>query len=297
MLWINDPTIVIGRYQNTAEEVNCNFVASHNINVVRRITGGGAVYHDHGNLNYTVIQPVSNEEALNIRAFEIPLIEHLRSLGIKAECTGRNDITVGGRKFSGVAQYCANGVVLHHGTLLYNSKLDDVSKALRVKSEKFQSKGFKSVRTRVVNLCDFLSCPAPIEKFRRGLAEALIHFYRIKEVRPPSAEEERTTLRLKAEKYDTREWTWNQSPRFTYVSQKRFPGGLVQVGFVVEKGRITDCRIHGDYFALIGPEEVEKRLCGQLYPFEKLPASLDNELLERTFCAIDPEELRRFLME
>lgn len=297
MLWINDPTVVIGRYQNTAEEVSREYISTHKVNVVRRITGGGAVYHDRGNLNYTVILPTQDEEVLNIQAFGIPLVEHLKSLGVTAQRTGRNDVTVNGRKFSGVAQYSADGVILHHGTLLYNSKLEDVSQALRVKTEKFQSKGFKSVRSRVTNLLPCLPRPMSMEDFRSGFAEALIRFYYAEEVRPPSDEEEAAARKLKTDKYDTRQWTWEESPRFTYTSERRFNGGTVQIGLAVEKGHVKDCRIYGDYFSSSGTAEVEKILCGQPYPFENLDLLLRDELLKKAFSGISPEDIRAFLQE
>ena len=297
MLWSNDPTVVVGRFQNTAQEVTREFIAPRGIHVVRRITGGGAVYHDRGNLNYSVILPSRDGSRLDIQAFSVPLLQYLQSLGVAAERSGRNDVTVKGCQISGVAQYAAAGMVLHHGTILFDSRLEDVERALRVKPEKYQSKGFRSVRSRITNLLPHLPQKMTLERFQTGFAAALIRFYHAETVRSPTAAEALNARELAVSKYASWNWTWGSSPDFTVNSERRFSGGTVQIGLVVKEGRVEDCRIYGDFFSLGTPGEVEARIRGQRYPFVGLEALLPDELLERSFVSVSPAEFRAFLAE
>lgn len=156
ILWQNEPSVIIGRNQNTIEEINAKFIKEHNINVVRRMSGGGAVYHDLGNLNYTFIINSDKDVISNFKKFTEPIVSALAKLGVKAEFSGRNDITIDGKKFSGNAQHYANNRLLHHGTILFNSDLAVVQEALNVKIDKLKSKGVKSVRSRVTNVYPYL---------------------------------------------------------------------------------------------------------------------------------------------
>ena len=151
-LWQNHNTIVVGKHQNTAQEINQTYVREHGITVVRRLSGGGAVYHDMGNVNFTFIADTGDMETLNLHAFCTPVVNTLEQIGVKAEVSGRNDITIDGKKFSGNSQYIKHGRIMHHGTLMFDSDLSVVSKALQVSSDKYESKGFKSVKSRVTNI-------------------------------------------------------------------------------------------------------------------------------------------------
>ena len=152
LLWQNEPAIIIGRHQNTLEEVNMDYTRENNIHVVRRLSGGGAVYHDLGNLNFTFIRRAIRSELLDLKSFTQPVIHALKKLGVNAEVSGRNDLTIEGKKFSGNAQYLYKNNILHHGTLLFDSDLSELNKALRVRADKIESKGIKSVRSRVTNI-------------------------------------------------------------------------------------------------------------------------------------------------
>ena len=152
MLWQNDNTIVVGKHQNTLEEINTDYVKEHGVTVVRRLSGGGAVYHDLGNLNFTFVAENRFGSEFDFSTFCRPVVDALRSLGVPAEINGRNDMTIEGRKFSGNAQYMKKGRIMHHGTLMYDSDLEAVSRALNVKPDKIESKGLKSVRSRVTNI-------------------------------------------------------------------------------------------------------------------------------------------------
>ena len=156
MLWQNDNAIIIGKYQNTLAEINEKNVLENGMKVVRRLSGGGAVYHDLGNLNFTFIADAGELEELNMRVFCQPIVKALAKIGITAEINGRNDITIDGRKFSGNAQYMRSGRIMHHGTIMFDSNLEMVQKALNVDPSKIESKGKKSVRSRVTNIREYL---------------------------------------------------------------------------------------------------------------------------------------------
>ena len=173
MLWQNGPSIIVGRHQCTAEEVNADCVRRENLPVVRRITGGGAVYHDLGNLNYSFITEAGNTAELSMQALARPVCSALRSLGLRAELSGRNDICIDGRKVSGTAQRLSGGRVLHHGTLLFDTDADALASALRPRADKFESKAAKSVRSRTGNIRDFLGGDLDVHGFRRAILAQL----------------------------------------------------------------------------------------------------------------------------
>src|SRR3954447_3269134 len=166
LFYINEPSIIIGKNQNTIEEINTEYVESNGIHVVRRLSGGGAVYHDLGNLNFSFITKDDGESFHNFRKFTEPVVSALQKLGVNAELSGRNDIEDGGRKISGNAQFSTKGRMFSHGTLMLNSEIENVVSALKVKKDKIESKGIKSVRSRVANISEFLTEKIRIEEFR-----------------------------------------------------------------------------------------------------------------------------------
>ena len=248
MLWQNNNTIVVGKNQNTVSEINNDFVREHGITVVRRLSGGGAVYHDLGNLNFTFIADADQMQQINLQIFCQPIVETLRSFGVQAELSGRNDITVDGKKFSGNSQYLKNGRVLHHGTLLFSSDLSVVGKALRVDREKIESKGIKSVQSRVTNLNSYLPGDVTMEVFKRRLLQCLSAATPIQPMKlPHSAGEE--IARLRRQRYDTWEWNYGKSPEYSTTRKRRIEGcGTVEVSLSVSKGLIGDLRFCGDFF-------------------------------------------------
>ncbi|MCT8976348.1 lipoate--protein ligase [Clostridium sp. CX1] len=290
ILWQNDKTIVIGRHQNTIEEVNSDFVKENNINVVRRITGGGAVYHDLGNLNFSFITGYDKNDKIDYKKYTIPVINALDKIGIKAELSGRNDLTIDGKKFSGNAQSLHKGRILHHGTLLFNSDLDVVSKALNVKADKIKSKGIKSVRSRVTNISDYLDKSIEIGEFKDILLKNLFEENDLQEY-IITEDDLKAINELKDNKYNTWEWIYGKSPKFNFKSSKWFTNGNIEVLLNVKGGIITDCKIYGDFLALYGIDEVEKNICGLQYEenvIENLIKSFD---LVKYFGNITLEEV------
>lgn len=289
-LWINGPSIIIGRFQNARGEVNQAEAESRGVTVVRRITGGGAVYHDFGNLNYTFIVPRTEETKLGFSDFAAPIISALSSLGVKAEISGRNDIlsSKAGEKISGTAQHTSKSAILHHGTILFDADLDILQKVLNVDPSKFQSKGCASVRARVTNIRGLMDSPLSIGEFRNKIRE-----YLDLPDEAPSPQEIAGAEQLAEQKYRTWDWNWGKSPAFTERREFRFPWGKVEAMFDVREGIIADCRIFGDYFGE-GADAVETALCGVHYKESAMRAALQPLPLDRCFTGAQPTEVLSF---
>jgi len=270
MLWQNEPTVVIGKNQNAFAEVNVELAKSMGVHIARRITGGGAVYHDAGNINYTYIHVGNGEHALDYAFFADPLIRALAALGIKCSLSGRNDIEVDGKKISGNAQYSSAGRVLHHGTLLFDVNLKKMSSLLRVDKEKLAYKAVKSVKGRVLNLRALLGDGMSAE----ALIEHIAHFVDAEPLPLPESEE---ILALRA-RNESDEWIYSEKRYLTEYSVKRkekYPFGLVNVSLTLEGERIEDIVVSGDFFSLHPIEELEEKLRGkkasELSPFDVSP--------------------------
>ena len=248
LLWQNHNTIVVGKYQNTVGEINNEYVREHGISVVRRLSGGGTVYHDLGNLNFTFIVDASEAERINFRMFCEPIVRTLASFGVTAEISGRNDITVDGKKFSGNAQYLREGRVMHHGTILFNSDSSVIVGALQVDREKLASKGVKSVSSRVTNLVEYLPAGTTLEDFKARLMEELGKAEPM-ELMTLSDEALACIEEIKKERYDTWEWNYGRSPGYTDHRRKRIEGvGLVEISMEVKGETIRDVQFFGDFF-------------------------------------------------
>ena len=262
MLWQNRNTIVVGKFQNTAGEVDNEFVRQHGITVVRRLSGGGAVYHDLGNLNFTFIADAADMQRINLQVFCQPILETLRSFGVPAELSGRNDMIIEGRKFSGNAQYLKNGRVMHHGTLLFDSDLSIMNRALHVDRTKMESKGIQSVESRVTNLKEYLPSDVTMDVFKQRL---LLHLSQAAPLNTIhlTAEDEETIARLRRERYDTWEWNYGKSPAYHTTRKLRIEGcGTVEVCLSVEAGLISQLRFQGDFFGNRDPSILADALLG-----------------------------------
>ncbi|SRX54884.1 lipoate--protein ligase [Aequorivita sp. CIP111184] len=270
LFYINEPSIIIGRNQNTLEEINHEYVDKNGIHVVRRVSGGGAVYHDYGNLNFSFITNHDGKSLNNFKKFTAPVIKVLKNLGLDAELKGRNDIQVNEKKISGTAQFSTGKRMVSHGTLLLDTNLGEVVNALNVKMSKIESKGHKSVRSRVANISEFLKEPLKIEEFRKLLLEGLYEESEPFESYHLTDDEWKGVHQLKEEKYDT--WTWNygRSPKFNIQRSKRFAVGEIDLRIFVEKGHIKEFKIFGDFFGKEPVENLEKLLEGARYEKEDI---------------------------
>ncbi|MEO8773609.1 MAG: lipoate--protein ligase [Gelidibacter sp.] len=283
LFYINEPSIIIGRNQNTLEEINHNYVEENNIHIVRRVSGGGAVYHDFGNLNFSFITNHDVKSLNNFKKFTAPVIKVLNNLGLDAELKGRNDIEVGERKISGTAQFSTGKRMVSHGTLLLDTDLGEVVNALNVKMSKIQSKGHKSVRSRVANISEFLKKPLKIEEFRQLLLEGLYDESEAFESYHLTSEEWKSVHKLKEEKYDTWDWNYGRSPKFNVQRNKRFPVGEIDLRIFVEKGHIKDFKIFGDFFGKEPVEQLEQLLIGARYELADITALLKDVEVKEYF--------------
>lgn len=295
LFYINAPSIIIGRHQNTVEEINRNYVEQHGIHVVRRLSGGGAVYHDLGNLNFSFITDSHPENFRNFKKFTEPVVRALAGMGVPAELSGRNDLLVKGRKISGNAQYISKGRMVSHGTLLFNTDLSHVSEALNVKADKITSKGIKSVRSRVANISEFLEQPMTIETFREQLLKEIFAGSDTAPEYPVSAVDWAAVHQLADVRYRSWEWTYGHSPDFNVEKRERFPGGEIDARLDVQQGLIHSVKFYGDYFAELEPGVLEQLLVGVRYSQEDIIRALQSETIDRYFAGMDLQTFGAFL--
>ena len=262
--YIHDPSIIVGRFQNTLEEINYEYVQENDICVARRLTGGGAVYHDNGNLNFSFILRAGEKDVNNFAKFVEPIIAALGSMGIDAELAGRNDILVDGKKVSGNAQYSKHNMLIHHGTLLFDSKMENLSNALNVKDLKIKSKGTKSVRSRVANIKDYMDSDISIMEFKENILEYLTEAENLTEY-VLTDEDIKSVENAVKTKFSTWDWNWGKSPAFDIQRTDKFPCGIIDARINVKKGQITDCKIYGDFFVKKDIDVLEQFLIGQTF--------------------------------
>lgn len=262
ILWRNMPCILIGRNQNAMSEINIDYVKKNDIKIVRRLTGGGAVFNDLGNINFTFITNKDQNDHINFKKFAQPIINALKDLGVDAEFSGRNDITIEGKKFSGNAQYYWKNRVLHHGTLLFSGNLTDLSAALKTKPLKFEDKSVKSVASRVTNISQHLAEPMTVLEFREFLKKHVMQANNIESAYELTETDLREIQKIVDERFATWDWNFGNSPRFNFSNEKRFAGGTVEFNMEVEKGLIKAIKIYGDFFGECDIAELERALVG-----------------------------------
>ncbi|WP_129597216.1 lipoate--protein ligase [Anaerophilus nitritogenes] len=298
ILWQNEPTIVIGKHQNTVNEINIDFVKNNNIHVVRRNSGGGSVYHDLGNINFTFITKYDEKFLLDFKTFTIPVIESLSKLNVNARLSGRNDILIGEKKISGNSQYIYKDRFLHHGTLLFDSELENLVKALNVDNDKIIGKGIKSIKSRVTNIKDYLDKNVSIEDFKDILITNILQFNKsmIKEYELNN-EDINLIKKLMREKYMTWEWNFGKSPEFNFENSKKFEGGKIQVFLNIIDGFIYECKIYGDFLGLLDLSQVEKNMIGIKYGEEYIEDFLKTIDLKKYFGSLSINEIKSCFIE
>ncbi|QBP40444.1 lipoate--protein ligase [Paenisporosarcina antarctica] len=265
LFYINEPAIIVGKNQNAIEEINTDYVDINGIHVVRRLSGGGAVYHDFGNLNFSFITKDDGDSFRNFKKFTQPIVDALKEMGVDAELSGRNDILAEGRKISGNAQFTTKGRMFSHGTLMFNTEIDAVVSALKVSKDKIESKGIKSIRSRVANITEFLDEQTSIEDFRLKLLHSI--FGGEQQVKTIELTED-DWINIKAlskQRYGNWEWNYGKSPAFNMSHSERFPTGGIDVRLQVKNGVIEDANIYGDFFGVGDVTDIESLLTGVSY--------------------------------
>ncbi|MFA6334461.1 MAG: lipoate--protein ligase [Bacteroidales bacterium] len=292
-LWQNDNAIIIGQHQNAFAEINIDYVRQNGIKVVRRLTGGGAVFHDLGNVNFTFIDNRIDDEdtAMMFARFTKPIIEVLGKLGVEAYLEGRNDLLIDGKKFSGNAVAVYRDRVLQHGTLLFSSSMGTLANALTSRPEKFVSKSVKSNIARVTNISEHLVKPMTINDFIEFM-EREINSINQNLYKPYNYTDKdlKAIEKLREEKYSRDWWNYGSSPDYQYSKVKQFPGGLIEIYMQVNKGKIADIKIFGSYFFTKETKEIEDILTGADHTPDGVAGRLEKINLSDYFNNVAREE-------
>lgn len=296
LIWRNGPSIIVGRHQNTVEEINEAFVRERGLNVVRRMTGGGAVYHDEGNVNFSFLTFADKGQAVGFGDFLRPMVAALGDLGLDAEFSSRNDITINGRKVSGSAQRRAGHRMLHHGTMMVDLDMSVLGQALAGNPDKYASKGVASHRARVANLRELLPAAWSREECLKRVIEAMVaRCARGEAVLTPELDQ--AARRLAETRYRSWEWNYGKSPAFTERRRKRFSFGAVDCLFDVRDGVIRECRLYGDFFSLGDIAELEAAFRNVPRDPLALRAALEAVPVEQWFAGGEREALLAFFCE
>ncbi len=288
LFWQTTPTLMIGKYQNTREEIDLDYAKAHGIHIVRRLSGGGTIYTDEGGWQYSFITQGDAGE-IDFQKYLAPVLKALRDLGVPAEFNGRNDLTADGRKFSGTAQYKLQNATVHHGSLLFDTNIEAMVRATTVDEYKLISKGIRSIRSRVCNLSEFLPEGMSAQKFKNLMVSAILgdrgSVYRV------TPEDDARIRQLGDEKFRSWEAVYGHDPKFQMIRKKRFPGGQLRAALNVKKGKIDQIRFTGDYFSASDIQALEKRLQGVELRKEKLLPLVRESLSDGGIMGITPEQL------
>lgn len=293
-LWQNRPAVIVGFNQEVNTEVNLDYLQKNDIALVRRVTGGGAVYHDLGNLNYTIVGRSEDLER-DYPEYAALMMKALQKLGVPATLSGRNDILVDGKKVSGFAKRVCKNRLMVHGTLMYNVDLDVLTKVLHPSATKLQSKGIASVRSRVTNLCDYLPNLSDIQQFSHRLEEVLSNHYADSEY-ILSEEELNRVQQLTDEKFARWEWNYGRSPKATLTHSARLACGTVEVHLTLAENRISSCRFGGDFLGNLPVTEVENSLKGVKYEYNSMYTCFSRLGIGNYFDGIQEEDLMKLMI-
>lgn len=273
MLWQSENTVVVGKHQNLLAEINYPFVRENSIKLARRISGGGTVFHDAGNVNFVFIKNVASPAEISFKQFTSPVVDALAKLGITATSSGRNDLMIDGLKISGNAEHVYKNRVLHHGTLLYNSDLKNLGQAIKVVPGKYESRAVQSNRSRVTNISTFLSEELSIEKFIGFLID-----FQIKNqdanVYELTGEDILAINKLSEEKFKTTDWIFGYSPKYSFKNEIEIDGKILSIQFNTIKGIIQQGSVSGNYFDQKINEKLSEKLVNKRHHFETIHAML-----------------------
>lgn len=296
LLWINEPAIIIGKHQNAIAEINKEYTDSHGIHVVRRLSGGGAVYHDLNNLNYTIISNKADEGAFDFKTFSKPVIDTLATLGVKADFTGRNDLEIDGKKICGNAQAYYKGRMMHHGCLLFDVDMSVLADTLKVSKDKIESKGVKSVRARVTNINNELPQKMTVLEFKDAILNQMKKEYPDMEEYVLSEDELKHIQDIRDSQFGTWDWTYGETPDYTIERNVRYPAGKITSFAKVEKSVIESIKIYGDFFGIGDVSDIETLLVGTRYEYRDVLAKLQTVDINHYFSRITAEEVAKAIV-
>ena len=289
-LYINDPSIIVGKHQNSLAEINVEYVKENNIAVIRRLSGGGAVFHDPGNLNFTFIMTDEGEKSADFTKYTKPILDVLQAMGVDARFEGRNDMTIKGKKFSGNAKCYYNNKVLQHGTILYESTLHNLSQALKLNPLKYKDKAIKSISSRVTNISEHLTSPVSLKEFEDRIIKHVRNLYADSEIYELSNADIEAINQLVEKKYGTWDWNFGHSPKYNFQKGIKTKGGHIEINLEVEKGEIKKAKIFGDFFSPGDIRELEKLLIGTPHEEEKIKKLLTDVGIENYLSNVSVDE-------
>ena len=294
LFWRTTPTLMVGKYQNVLEEINKPYADAHGIHLVRRMSGGGTIYTDPGGWQFTFIQ---HEDATEIafHQYIAPVIDALREIGVQAEFNGRNDLTIDGRKFSGNAQYRLGGSIVHHGSLLFDTDIEQMVASTTVDDYKILSKSIKSVRDRVTNISEHLSAPMDAETFKECMVRHIMNDSTEQYHLTP--EDDARIRELAAEKFNNWERIFGANPNFNIDRTRRFAGGKMQFKLDVRRGVIRQAWVYGDFFSTLDAETICAALSGCRYERSAVREALLNHGVEGAVYRISIDEMAEAIVD
>lgn len=270
MLWQSHDTVVVGKHQNAMAEIDYRYVRENGIRLARRISGGGTVFHDKGNVNFTFIKNVAGPHEISFKRFTQPIVEVLAGMGVLAETSGRNDLLVAGKKISGNAEHVYKNRVLHHGTLLYQSNLDNLGRAIRVTPGKYTGKAVQSNRSVVDNITHALRDPLSTEDFIKRILREQLEKSPDNLFHSLTATESEKIRKLSREKFETWDWQFGYSPAYRFKNQITVKQGTLNIQAEFEKGRFTAVNIEGSCFSGGETDVIQKFLIGHPHQYESV---------------------------
>lgn len=295
MLWRSYPSILLGKNQNVYKEINVDYVEKNNIDVVRRNSGGGTVFCDMGNTNFSFIVNTNDSKSIDYKDFTKPILEVLIKLGANAQFKGRNDITIDNKKISGNAQYLYKKRCLHHGTLLFSSNITSLSSALRTDRLKYKDKNIDSVASRVTNISDHINDKIDIVEFRKIIINYILDTNKDAVYYEFNDKDIEEINKIVEDKYKTWEWNYGYNSKYNFNNEQKITAGVVEVTMDVTDGLIQNIKFYGDFLSRKDISTIEDALKGSKHDYKTLYNILNNYNLDDYFMNSSIEELLNLL--